>query len=691
MPPSTDPARLSRPAPSRRRSIVLARRRRAAVLGALVLALVLVAVIVGTGSGTPHKVATRPRPATPRVAAIPAVEAGLLPWTLDAPLSREVVLPASGSSVTVAGGLSASNGSLARVFSLDTATGQITEDGALPAGVHDAAGARVGALDLVVGGGSPTTVATGEQFVAPTPGTAVTAGPSGVLPQPRSDASAVTIGGTAYVVGGYDGTNPDAQVLSTRDGLHYSVVAALPVPVRYPALGVVGHTIYVLGGEAVGGPGGGSPVDTVQAVDVSARTAKQVGHLAGPLMGAAAAVMGGHIYLAGGVAAPAGAAGTAGPPATAGVWAYDIAAGKALRAGTLPAPVAYGGVQVVGQRAWIVGGEDNGVPVSSVEMFTPNAAFGSAGSVGAGSPYFGARLLVADRGNNRLLLLDNTSQVVWSYPSAYAAAPPGGFYFPDDAFFAHNGTEIISNQEDNQTIVIIAFPSGQVLWQYGHPLVPGTGQNYLHTPDDAYLLKNGQITVADANNCRVLFINPDKTVAKQIGTNGVCRHHPPDEVGSPNGDTPLANGDVLVSEINGQWVSEYTPGGQLVWSVHLPVGYPSDAQQIGPDRYLISDYSHPGAIVEFNHSGQVSYKYSPPSGPGELNQPSLTELLPSGVFLTNDDYRDRMVAIDPTTQALVWQYGVTDTPGTAPGMLNTPDGFDLLLPTGTTPTHTATG
>jgi hypothetical protein len=59
--------------------------------------------------------------------------------------------------------------------------------------------------------------------------------------------------------------------------------------------------------------------------------------------------------------------------------------------------------------------------------------------------------------------------------------------------------------------------------------------------------------------------------------------------------------------------------------------------------------------------------------------------------MTNHDHRNRMVAIDPATQALVWQCGVTDTPGTAPGMLNTPDGFDLLLPNGTTPTHPATG
>ena len=65
--------------------------------------------------------------------------------------------------------------------------------------------------------------------------------------------------------------------------------------------------------------------------------------------------------------------------------------------------------------------------------------------------------------------------------------------------------------------------------------------------------------------------------------------------------------------------------------------------------------------------------------------------LPNGVIMLNDDDGDRMVAIDPTSGALVWQYGVTGQPGTAPGLLNTPDGFDVLGPRGSTPTHPATG
>ncbi len=670
------------------------RRRRIAVLGAAVVVAIAVFLAVNAGSSP----APKPTPAAthrPASASIPAVEAGLLPWALDQPLSREVLLPGAGTSVVVVGGLSPSGQSLGRVFSLDTATGTISNLGSLAVALHDAAGAEVGGHSLVLGGGSPNTIADVEGFPL---ASSVTGTVIGRLPQPRSDASAVAIGHTVYVVGGYNGTSADRQVLATTDGAHFSVVADLPVAVRYAAVAALDRRIYLFGGEEVGGSTPGEPVDTVQMVDPSAGTATIVGHLPGRLAGAAAAVLDGHLYVAGG-AAPSGTASSGSGSSesssstvpTTAVYAFNPATNQVEGAGTLPSAVAYGAAQVVGNRAWLVGGEVNGTPVSSVEMFTPNPAFGTAGAPGAGSPYFGAKLLVADRGNNRLLLLDDTGKVVWTYPSDYAAAPPGGFYFPDDAFFAKGGTEIISNQEQNETIVIIAYPSGQVLWQYGHPGQPSSAPGYLYEPDDAYLLKNGQVTVADADNCRILFINPDKTVASQIGTNGVCTHQPPTGVAQPNGDTPLADGNVLVSEITGSWVSEYTPAGKLVWTVQLPIAYPSDPQQVGPDLYLISDYNTPGAILEFNREGRILYRYQPSTGVGALDHPSLTELLPSGVFMSNDDYRDRMVAIDPTTQALVWQYGSPNNPGTAPGLLNTPDGFDILEPNGSTPTHTATG
>jgi hypothetical protein len=480
--------------------------------------------------------------------------------------------------------------------------------------------------------------------------------------------------------------------------------------VRYPAAAALGGKIFVFGGQAISGPHAGAPVDTIQAVDPARRSATVIGHLPEPLSGAVAATIGNELFVAGGdssVHQPVkrgigttqlgrgesiAASGTAPPGSSVStIWAFNPATGRMLPAGHLQVPVSHAGVTVAGGVAWIVGGESRGSVVSAVQMLRPNKAFGTAGAPGAGSPYFGGRLLIADRGNNRLLLLNDRMHVVWKYPSPSAPRDPLRFYFPDDAFFTNHGTAIISNQEQNDTIVKIAYPSGKIVWSYGHPRTPGTAKGYLHEPDDAYLMKNGQITVADANNCRVLVINPNGTVAHQIGTNGVCVHNPPSSMGSPNGDTPLADGNLLISEINGSWVSEYTPQGKLVWTTQLPISYPSDPQQLGPNRYLIADYALPGQILQFNRKGQILYRYRAPSGPGMLNHPSLTERLPSGVYMVNDDYNNRMVAIDPVTKALVWQYGVTGRPGAGPGRLHTPDGFDLLLPNGSTPTHPITG
>jgi hypothetical protein len=682
----------------------------AVVITTLAVFVVFGVILAGLFMTRSAKVTTNRAPAHPHRRTtvtrhvLAAAEAGLLPWHLAAPISREVVTAGSRKQLVILGGLMASGASTSSVKAIRTATGATQYMGSLAAPVHDAGVAAVGGRALVFGGGSQASVATVQAFSLNRQSGRTRGVATGSMPMRRSDADAVTIGNTAYVVGGYDGARPDAAVLATEDGRRFSTVATLHVPVRYPAVAALGGRIYVFGGQAVRGPHAGAAVDTIQAIDPVRHTVRVIGHLPEPIAGALAVTLNNELFVAGGdttKARPTRAGlGTtqlkpgriSSPSSTVrAIWAFDPATNRVLRAGNLQVPVSHAGVAVIGSTAWILGGESGGTLQSSVQMFRPNQAFGTAGAPSAGSPFFGSRLLIADRGNNRLLLMNDRMRVVWRYPSAKTRKDPLHFYFPDDAFFTDHGTAILSNQEQNDTIVKIGYPSGKILWSYGHPRQPGTARGYLHEPDDAYLLRNGQVTVADAVNCRVLVLNRNGTVAHQIGTNGVCVHHPPASMGSPNGDTPLANGNLLISEINGSCVSEYTLRGRLVWTTQLPISYPSDPQQLGPDRYLIADYASPGQIIEFNHKGQILYRYHPSSGPGKLDHPSLAEMLPTGVFLVNDDYNDRMVAIDPSTKALVWQYGVIGRPGTRSGRLNTPDGFDLLLPNGSTPTHPTTG
>ena len=256
--------------------------------------------------------------------------------------------------------------------------------------------------------------------------------------------------------------------------------------------------------------------------------------------------------------------------------------------------------------------------------------------------------------------------------------PSFPFRFDDDTFFGPDLKTIISNQEEQHTIQVISFPGRRVLWHYGHVNHPGSIPGYLHTPDDAYLLPNGLVTVADAYNCRVLVISHDKRIVRQIGRTKGCVHDPPRSLGAVNGATPMADGGMLVSEIQGSWIDRFSRTGRLLWSVQAPVSYPSDPQWLGGDRILLADYAKPGHALIMTRHGRVIWRYGPASGPGMLDHPSLALRLRSGLIAVNDDFRHRVVLISVARHRIIWQYGHTDAKGTRPGFLNTPDGMDLL-------------
>ncbi len=221
----------------------------------------------------------------------------------------------------------------------------------------------------------------------------------------------------------------------------------------------------------------------------------------------------------------------------------------------------------------------------------------------------------------------------------------------------------------------------QIVWQYGQPGVHGTGPNRLWNPDDGMLLPDGNFIMADIKNCRVLLVKEgDHQPAQVYGQVGHCVHRPPSDFGSPNGAFPLSNGDLLVTEIRGDWVDEITRDGRLVFSTHPPgVLYPSDTVEVSPGRYLMADYSRPGRVVVFDQAGNKLWIYQP-SGMDALNHPSLALPLGNGDIILNDDRNHRVIVVDLSSNRIVWQYGVTGVPGRSAGLLDNPDGLDLVPP-----------
>ncbi|MHB1782704.1 MAG: NHL repeat-containing protein [Acidimicrobiales bacterium] len=301
-------------------------------------------------------------------------------------------------------------------------------------------------------------------------------------------------------------------------------------------------------------------------------------------------------------------------------------------------------------------------------------------------------VLIADRNNSRLLLVDPKGRILWQFPRPGDLAPGQTFLSPDDSFFGPHGRHILATEESDFVLSEISLRTSHIVWRYGHPGVAGSAPGYLDNPDDAMLLPNGNVISADIKNCRLLYLSKASIVPLHVygETTPYCYHQPPARFGSPNGMFPMTNGDWLVTEINGDWVDEMTPAGKIVLSVHPPgIYYPSDTNEVSPGVFLTAAYTKPGVVEEFTSTGKVLWRYAP-TGAAALDEPSLAMPLPNGDVLLNDDWNDRVIVVDPHTDKVVWQYGVTGVSGTAPGYLFKPDGVDLAPPYSLDMRHAAT-
>jgi hypothetical protein len=291
--------------------------------------------------------------AAPRTRTAPSLTATTLPWQLPTPLSRMVALLAPGGAVELAGGLLDGDHSSARVLRLDPVTGTTTADGTLATGIHDSAGAVVGGHLVVYAGGASVEVSSIQQLTAGGVATRL-----GSLPEPRSDLVVATVGSKVVVLGGYSGSAVLADVLVSDDGVHFTVLARLPVPVRYPALVVRGSTIYLYGGDVAR-----QPTDVIQRVSVASATAEVVGHLPRATGHGAALVLGGAVWLVGGTY----------PGGTSSRIYRSTDGIRFTQAGQLPGPRSDMGVVVLRGVGYLIGGETP-TRTASVVALRPAAA-----------------------------------------------------------------------------------------------------------------------------------------------------------------------------------------------------------------------------------------------------------------------------------------------------------------------------
>jgi N-acetylneuraminic acid mutarotase len=279
-------------------------------------------------------------------------------------------------AMLVVGGLDDGGTKVGSVQRLEGATA--TAVGRLPSAVSGAAAAKLVNLVYVFGGdpgpqeATAGVVDTGGGGATPTRSIlgvpAVGGGAVRVvaqLPHGITDAVAATIGGTAFVFGGFDGAREVDDVLAWQPGGVAHRTAHLPMRLRFAAAASVGDAVIIAGGMS-----GGSASRSVLRFDPSEHRVTRIGQLPVALAHAAAATLGGLVFVIGGRRAGPGTE-------TRAIYAIDPASGTVRFAGALPSGLADAAVATVGDRILIAGGINRAGRVQSAVLDLLLPAFAS--------------------------------------------------------------------------------------------------------------------------------------------------------------------------------------------------------------------------------------------------------------------------------------------------------------------------
>jgi hypothetical protein len=315
----------------------------------------------------------------------------------------------------------------------------------------------------------------------------------------------------------------------------------------------------------------------------------------------------------------------------------------------------------------LVGGGGSKTPTQTVvsnPLMRPGSGPGHL-LAGSQASALSSNILIADRNNNRLIAISPEGQVVWQRPHSV----------PSSAFLSSTAKSVIVTESGAFVAAQFAVADDRVLYSYGRHGQPGSGANRLGDPATAQELAGGKLVLADETNCRVLVLSTHSHIPLLVlGKPGACVHRPPTDLAYPDSAFPAIGGGIIITELNPGWVDILSASDALVHQIRVPaLSVPVDANEYAKGKLIATSRSHPGVVEEFDTSGKVSWSYGPPSGVGELNRPTLAQVLPDGNVLVADSGNDRVVVIDPQTDTIIWQYGHYGRPGRGPGYLHTPD------------------
>jgi outer membrane protein assembly factor BamB len=230
--------------------------------------------------------------------------------------------------------------------------------------------------------------------------------------------------------------------------------------------------------------------------------------------------------------------------------------------------------------------------------------------------------------DNRVFIVGPNGNIIWQYGSAGVTGDgPNQLNTPVQSLFLvsfpqHPGPHVLIADQGNQRIILVNM-NHQIEWQYGTTGVSGAGPNQLNSPNSAEVLANGHILIADESNNRVIEVRPDLQIVKQFTAQGT--------VSGAAFASRLPNGDTLISDSNNNRIVEVNGNDQVVWqyvtntqSGSNSAPLPTRGIRLQNGDTLISDQFN-DRVIEVTKARKIVFDQGQLNAPGngfnELNGP----------------------------------------------------------------------
>lgn len=303
-----------------------------------------------------------------------------------------------------------------------------------------------------------------------------------------------------------------------------------------------------------------------------------------------------------------------------------------------------------------------------------------------------ATILIADQFNNRLIEIDYTGKILWTFGDGTSVPGPTSVVAPNDAERLPNGNTLVAgtgapqNAEPSCTAaigcpdnrVLIVDHSGAIVWQYGQAADAGSGPDQLNTPVAAVMLPSGNVLITDQGNARVIEVTPSYAIAWQFPpADADAAADAGTQLNNPNSAERLANGNTLIADENNNRVIEVTNAGAIVWQYPAApdttaLNGAAFASRLPSGNTLITD-SNNNRIIEVTPALSVAWTYATNTRTGSNPNPLPTRgvRLANGDTLISDQFNHQVIEVNPA-KTIVFSYGQLNVAGAGAGQLNGP-------------------